>query len=289
MAAIAAVGMFDGVHRGHRAILDTLAARAEATGRKPLAFTFARHPVEILTGRPASLITSLSQRTAHIAAAGVEPVVLDYTRADFALTADRFLGGLREKYGVDAIVMGFNNHIGSDRRDAGWIAANLPIEVSEVQAFACGGLTPSSSEIRRSISAADFAAARTMLGHHFAVRGKVVDGNRIGRTIGFPTANVEPEEQNQLLPPDGAYVVDIDIDGATYRGMANIGTRPTLSDGRGRTVEVNIFDFDDDIYGRTIDVDILAPLRPEQAFADLAALTDRLAIDRTIASNFVLK
>lgn len=289
MAAVAAVGMFDGVHRGHRAILDSLAARAEATGRKPLAFTFARHPVEILTGRPASLITSLSQRTAHIAAAGVEPVVLDYTRADFALTADRFLGGLREKYGVDAIVMGFNNHIGSDRRDAGWIAANLPIEVSEVQAFACGGLTPSSSEIRRSVSAADFAAARTMLGHHFTVRGKVVEGNRIGRTIGFPTANIEPEEQNQLLPPDGSYIVDVNIAATLYRGMANIGTRPTIADGRGRTIEVNIFDFDEEIYGLSIDIDFLAPLRPEQTFPDLAALTARLALDRTIARNFILE
>ncbi len=289
MAAVAAVGMLDGVHRGHRAILDTLAARAKATGRRPLAFTFSRHPTEIISGRPAQLITSLSQRTALMSAAGVEPVVLDYSRADFALTAEQFLGGLREKYGVDAIVMGFNNHIGADRRDAGWIADNLPVDVSLVQAVDCQGLTPSSSEIRRAVSAADFACARTMLGHHFTVRGRVVEGNKIGRTIGFPTANIDVEEDNQLLPPDGSYIVDVHIGERLYRGMANIGTRPTIADGRGRTIEVNIFDFNEEIYGCTIDIDFLAPLRPEQTFPDLAALTARLALDRTLARNFVLE
>ncbi len=128
-----------------------------------------------------------------------------------------------------------------------------------------------------------------MLGHHFTVRGRVVEGNKIGRTIGFPTANIDVEEDNQLLPPDGSYIVDVHIGERLYRGMANIGTRPTIADGRGRTIEVNIFDFNEEIYGCTIDIDFLAPLRPEQTFPDLAALTARLALDRTLARNFVLE
>lgn len=163
--------------------------------------------------------------------------------------------------------MGYSNHIGSDRRDAGWIKTNTSFGVTLVEAIASGNSTPASSLIRAEIEAGDIQSAITLLGHSFTVRGTVVRGNQIGRTIGFPTANISPLEPSQLLPPDGAYAVDIHIDGTTMRGMANTGHRPTLNDGRDKTLEVNIFDFDSDIYGQTIDISFLRRLRPETAFS----------------------
>ena len=179
--------------------------------------------------------------------------------------------------------MGYDNRIGSDHLDARSLVGDLGAEVYTVGRVTAGDYQPSSSAIRNAVIAGDIAAVRAMLGHEYTVRGKVVEGNRVGRTIGFPTANIELSDPRQLLPPDGAYVVDVHLDGSTLRGMANTGMRPTLDDGRGKTLEVNIFDYDGDLYGRTLDIDILDRLRPEKAFPTLAALKAQLAHDRAAA------
>lgn len=285
MAAIAAIGMFDGVHLGHRAILDALAEQAVASGREPIAFTFAVHPRETLTGACPGLITDIEQKRSMISPVA-RTVVLDFGKDDFAMTAVEFLERLKTAYGVDAVVMGYNNHIGSDRRDAGWLAANCDTEIFEVGRYCDGAEAPSSSRIREYILNGDVAAARELLGHAFAVRGTVVHGREIGRTIGFPTANIEPADPRQILPADGVYAVAVHIGDELKRGMANIGTRPTLSDGRGKTLEVNIFDFEGELYGKTVSVDFLGRLRPESAFADLDALKAQLQRDKTAALKF---
>ncbi len=284
MASVAAIGMFDGVHLGHKAILDALAAQAQRSGHTPLALTFGRHPLATLSGNGPRLISSLPQKLELISQYAT-PVVLDFSKADFALTASQFLEKIHNLYGVEAIVMGYSNHIGSDRRDAGWIKTNTSFGVTLVEAIASGNSTPASSLIRAEIEAGDIQSAITLLGHSFTIRGTVVRGNQIGRTIGFPTANISPLEPSQLLPPDGAYAVDIHIDGTTMRGMANTGHRPTLNDGRDKTLEVNIFDFDSDIYGHTIDISVLRRLRPETAFSSLDALKTQLHLDRQNAKS----
>lgn len=282
MAAIAAIGMFDGVHLGHRAILEALSRLAAETGRQALAFTFAIHPQSTITGSGPRLITSLQQKLELIAEM-VKPVVLDFTKADFALTAKDFLSRLQADYGVDALVMGYNNHIGSDRRDAAWLRANSAVEVSVVESVDICGITPGSSRIRSEIAAGNLDIAHMLLGRTVALRGTVVSGNRIGRTIGFPTANISPDEPTQILPPDGAYAVDVQLPGGIKRGMANVGTRPTLADGRGRTLEVNIFDFDGELYGQALDITFLRYLRPEMTFPSLEALEARLLLDQAQA------
>ena len=284
MAAIAAIGMFDGVHQGHRSILDALSREAAASGREAIAFTFAVHPRETLTGRHTKLITTLDQKLALIEQYA-RPETLDFTKADFALSTVEFLEKLRSEYGVEALVMGYNNHIGSDRRDASWVRDNAGIEVLEVPRHDHEGATPSSSRIRELIEQGDIGSARMLLGHEFSVRGKVVAGRQIGRTIGFPTANIEPSDSRQLLPADGVYAVDVLVDGAKWRGMANIGTRPTVSDGRGRTLEVNIFDFDADIYNKAVEVIFLSRLRPEKAFDSLEELREQLERDKIEAKS----
>jgi len=285
MAAIAAIGMFDGVHLGHRAILNALAEQAAASGREPIAFTFAVHPRETLTGTCPGLITDIEQKRSLISPVA-RTVVLDFGKDDFAMTAVEFLSRLKTAYGVDAVVMGYNNHIGSDRRDAKWLAANCDTEIFELGKYGEGAEAPSSSKIREHILNGNIETARKLLGHAFAVRGAVVHGREIGRTIGFPTANIEPADPRQILPADGVYAVDVHIGDELKRGMANIGTRPTLSDGRGKTLEVNIFDFEGELYGKTVSVDFLGRLRPESAFADLDALKAQLQRDKIAALKF---
>lgn len=287
MRSIAAIGMFDGVHLGHRAILSALLAQGAATGRRPVVFTFAAHPRETITGEAMPLITPPDLKRELIEEAYGLPVnVMNFSKDDFAMPAAAFLRRLGELYGVEALVMGYDNRIGSDHMDARSLVGDLGVEVYTVGRVTTGDYQPSSSAIRNAVSAGDIAAVRAMLGHEYTIRGKVVEGNRVGRTIGFPTANIELSDPRQLLPPDGAYVVDVHLDGATRRGMANIGMRPTLDDGRGKTLEVNIFDYDGDLYGRTLDIDILHRLRPEKTFPTLAALQSQLAHDRTTAQTW---
>lgn len=289
MAAIAAVGMFDGVHLGHRAILDTLKEKALETGRDPIVFTFDTHPRELISGEAVPLITPIEVKRELISQhLGVPVDVQLLDRSVFGMYAGPFLNALRMRFGVDSLVMGFNNRIGHDRLNAADIAYCCNTEVFSVDARYCGKELPSSTLIREAISRGDINAARAMLGHGFTVRGTVVEGNHIGRTIGFPTANIITDTR-QILPADRSYIVDVQVDGLQYRGMANIGTRPTLNDGRGKTLEVNIFDFAKDIYGDTIEVDFLAPLRQERTFKNLEDLKAQLDTDRCNARLFHLR
>lgn len=274
--------MFDGVHLGHRAILDALATHAAASGREALAFTFAVHPRETITGEPVRLINTPEQKL-ELIAPFARAVLLDFSKADFTLTANEFLTRLQADYGVEALVMGYNNSIGSDRRDAAWLRMHSPIEIIEVERFGESTETPSSSAIRRFIEQGDVESARALLGHDLTVRGRVGTGRQIGRKLGFPTANIEPTEARQMLPADGVYAVDVHVGGEVKRGMANIGTRPTLSDGRGRTFEVNIFDYEGDLYGQALGITFLRFLRPEMTLPSLEALEARLLLDKAQA------
>lgn len=202
MKSIAAIGMFDGVHLGHRAILSALLAQGAATGRRPVVFTFAAHPRETITGEAMPLITPPDLKRELIEEAYGLPVnVMNFSKDDFAMPAAAFLRRLGEFYGVEALVMGYDNRIGSDHMDARSLVGDLGVEVYPVGRFTTGDYQPSSSAIRNAVSAGDIAAVRAMLGHEYTVRGKVVEGNRVGRTIGFPTANIELSDPRQLLPP----------------------------------------------------------------------------------------
>lgn len=277
---IAAVGMFDGVHLGHAHLLRTLADEGRRMGLRPLALTFSRHPLEIIAPAKApALLTSSPQRCELIRACGIADVrVLDFSATDFALSAADFVRRLHREQSVDALLMGFNNRIGSDRRNAVDICADIPV----LGATPYGGMPVSSSDVRRAIADADFAAASRMLGHSFTVRGTVVAGRRLGRTIGFPTANIATDEPRQLLPPDGVYAVDARFDGTAVRGMANIGTRPTVG-GHHRTFEVHLIGFDGDLYGKKLDIDFIVRLRDERHFANLDELAAQLQQDRLSA------
>ena len=273
--AVVTTGFFDGVHLGHRHVLETLVSSARERGEEALVVTFWPHPRTVLQqdARDFRLLTSLEEKKALLLSCGVDRVeVIPFTRAFAALTAAEYLDLLREKYGATLVVMGYDNRIGSDHRTA----AELPgvVVVDEV-----GNDSLSSTKIRKELEEGNVTGAAAMLGRPYGLTGVVVAGNRLGRTIGFPTANMQLYEPLKLVPGNGVYAVDVDVLGQKYRGMTNIGTRPTVG-GTTRTIETHILDFDQDIYGLPMEIRFLRRIRSEVRFPSLDALRAQLEKDR---------
>ncbi|MCM1067531.1 MAG: riboflavin biosynthesis protein RibF [Muribaculaceae bacterium] len=282
---IATIGTFDGVHRGHASLLAHLSAEARRLGMRPLALAISPHPMAIVRPQAAPPILTLPDQRIKLIEqiSGVEARILSLGRDDFALSGAEFISRLHERCGVEAFVMGFNNHIGSDHATAAHLsAAPIPVFTAE----ACpGGAHISSSAIRRALAAGQIAEATAMLGHSYTYRGRVAHGKKLGRTISFPTANIAPFDAAQLLPATGVYAVDATLpDGSTHRAMANIGRRPTVdADGAPISFEVHIMGFDGDLYGSSVEISFISRLRDEQHFDSLDALRHQLQADAEAA------
>ena len=293
---IATTGFFDGVHLGHRLVIERLVSLAHERGDESLVVTFWPHPRAVLQdgARELRLLNSLEEKKELLRNLGVDRVeVLDFTRSFAALTAEQYLREiLRDRFGVTTLLMGYDNRLGSDRLTAASlkpIASSIGIELIELEPFGQGGhrfadvhpsLTHiSSTVIRKSLEEGKVETAAEMLGYGYALRGVVVAGNRLGRTIGFPTANMKLYEPLKLVPGRGVYVVEAEVLGKKYRGMTNIGLRPTVG-GSSTTIETHILDFDEDIYGLPLRVTFLRRLRDEVHFPSLEALKGQLEKDR---------
>lgn len=290
-ATVAAVGMFDGVHLGHCSVLDRLSAEARSRSMQSLALTFSRHPLELVDAKRAPhLITDTATRITLLRSGGIDRAeTLDFTPELRALSGRAFLDMLHRRYGVRVLVMGYDNHIGSDRLDAAAAAVLTPctgIEIVQVDERTIQGTgSLSSTSIRNALATGNVTRAACILGRYYTVEGTVTSGNRLGRTIGFPTANIDTP--SDIIIAEGAYAVDVTIDGDSrrMRGMANIGRRPTLGKNGERRLEVNIFDFSADIYGRRLRIEFLQLLRDETQFASLDDLKQQLTADRQAATS----
>ena len=285
---IATTGFFDGVHLGHRLVIERLVSLARERGDESLVVTFWPHPRAVLQdgARELRLLNSLEEKKGLLRNLGVDRVeVLDFTRSFAALTAGQYLRDiLRDRFGVTTLLMGYDNRLGSDRLTANKLlpkASSLDMELIELEPFGMGpSLTHiSSTIIRKSLEEGKVEEATEMLGYGYALKGVVVAGNRLGRTIGFPTANMKLYEPLKLVPGRGVYVVEAEVLGKKYRGMTNIGLRPTVG-GSFTTIETHILDFDEDIYGLPLCITFLRRLRDEVHFPSLEALKDQLEKDR---------
>ena len=285
---IATTGFFDGVHLGHRLVIERLVSLARERGDESLVVTFWPHPRAVLQdgARELRLLNSLEEKKGLLHNLGVDRVeVLDFTRSFAALTAEQYLRDiLRDRFGVTTLLMGYDNRLGSDRLTAASlkpIASSIGIELIELEPFGMGpSLTHiSSTIIRKSLEEGKVEEATEMLGYGYALKGVVVAGNRLGRTIGFPTANMKLYEPLKLVPGRGVYVVEAEVLGKRYRGMTNIGLRPTVG-GSFTTIETHILDFDEDIYGLPLRITFLRRLRDEVHFPSLEALKGQLEKDR---------
>lgn len=284
-AKAVAVGMFDGMHLGHRHMIRRLAEIAGQRNLQATAITFAEHPLAAITpGHEPKRLSTNALRQAILKAEGAREVV----ETDFAslrhLTGREFLQHLADD-GVCCLLMGFNNHIGCDRLDAAGAAALGIVEIIH-DTPPCDIAHISSTAVRNALGNGEIEAANAMLGRPYRLTGTVVHGKRLGRTIGFPTANISTEP-HMAIPAPGVYAVDVRIGNESiwHSAMANIGHRPTVDTAPGAplSIEINIFDFDADIYGSTIEAAFLSRLRSEHTFPDLDSLARALDADRRAA------
>ena len=289
---IATTGFFDGVHCGHRLVIDRLVSLARERGDKSLVVTFWPHPRAVLQdgARELRLLSALEEKKSLLQGLGVDRVeVLDFTRRVASLTAEQYLRDiLQARFGVTTLLMGYDNRLGSDRLTASTLRSSVPgIDVIELPPLSfraepqaeSRNLEVSSTRIRNALEIGDIAAANGMLGYGYSLTGAVVAGNRLGRTIGFPTANMMLYEPLKLVPARGVYAVQVQVLGQTHRGMTNIGVRPTVG-GTVPTIETHILDFNEDIYGLPLRITFLRRIRNEVRFPSLDALKRQLEKDR---------
>ena len=295
MAIAATIGMFDGFHLGHRTLVESLKREAGKRGLATAVVTFRDHPQNVLHHAGQKWICTLDDRIQCIADQGVDYLILmDFTPELAALDSTAFMMLLRDCYHLRALVVGFNHRFGHNRSegfdDYRANGARLGVEVVQAAEYAGEYAPVSSSIVRRYIAEGNVEAAMHRLYHPFCLSGTVVHGLKNGRKIGFPTANVGGYSPQVIMPANGVYVTLAQIDGGDWLpSMANIGTRPTVLTEGAISVEVNIFNFDTDIYDRRFAVRFVKRLRSEQHYASLEELKQQLAADRDASIRYFLK
>jgi len=298
---VVAIGFFDGVHIGHRAVIDSLIGAARERGTGSLIITFWPHPRNVLQDGAASLrlLNSPEEKRSRILELGVDRVeVMRFTREFSSMTARRFLEDVvKGDFGATAIVLGYDNRLGSDglgRDEIASLAVSIGLDVIDPPSVRNGQMCISSSRIREALAHGDVRSASAMLGYDYSLSGVVVEGNRIGRTLGFPTANMQVYDPLKAVPEGGVYLVDVETAEGRFRGMTNIGTRPTVTgveDGDRhsslfRTIETNIFGFDSEIYGLDLKISFLGKIRDEVKFDSLDGLKRQLCMDKEACLRF---
>lgn len=294
---IATIGMFDGVHLGHRFLIDFLRSKANGEGHIPTVFTFDRHPLSIIKPEIAPRqLSTISERAELLHQAGAERVeILSFDEAMRTMSAGQFITMLRDRYDVTSLILGFNNRIGHDRISSieqyQAIGNQLGVKIIQAPEYASSIEPVSSSVIREYLSTAQIAKANVALGRPYSLSGKVVSGRQLGRTIGFPTANISPIDSQILIPASGSYAVTITThDGIARPAMLNVGSRPTVDNSDAPiSIEAHIFDYNTDIYGTTVAVAFYDHLRPEHRFPSVEALRIQLANDADDAKKILAR
>lgn len=285
------IGTFDGVHHGHKAIIKKVNEIAQKIDGESVLLTFYPHPRKILFGDDSvRLITTIEEKAELLREQGIQHfVVYPFTRefsrmSSLEYVRDIVVNGI----GAKVVVVGYDHHFGRNR-EGGMeqlleFSKLYDFEVNEISAEQIDNISVSSSKIRVAIEEGDMELANSFLTQPFALNGIVVKGDGIGRTLGFPTANLQiPSEK--ILPKDGVYAVDVIVAATKYKGLMNIGSRPTIKVSEEHRIEVHIFDFHQDIYGENIKVDVLKKIRNEKHFASLEELKHQIHNDKLMALN----
>ena len=290
------VGTFDGVHEGHKEIIRRVVNTAKRKNARSVVVTFDPHPREIInTGKDKiKLLTTIDERAHILSLLGIdEMIVIPFTR-DFSLLSSReFIEDiLIKKIGVSGFVIGYDHQFGRNREGTITIVKELAdlhhFEVDVIEAQEVGEITVSSTLVRKELEIqGNIVLADKYLGRPYRLSGLVIHGDKRGRKIGYPTANLKITDARKIIPKYGVYAVDVQIDrnSKIYRGMMNIGYRPTFTDDTELSIEVHIIDFDEDLYGKIITVDFLKRIRDEQSFSGFEALKSQLDMDRISCLN----
>ena len=284
---VATIGTFDGVHLGHREIIKRLDTVVKQSGGESVLITFDPHPRHVVDpmGDEVRLLTLTEEKIYLLSKTGLDHLlIIPFDKAFAALPFDRFVNEiLAEALGVKHVVVGYDHVFGKGREGnferLSALGTVLGFTCEQIDERRLHNQVVSSTRIRAFLAEGDVEHANELLGHPFFIMGEVITGNRIGRTIGYPTINLGHFARHKLIPAMGVYASRIEIDGILYKGMTNIGVKPTL-DASDLTIETNIFGFDQDVYGKQVVVTFEGRIRHEHKFADLEALTAQLAMDR---------
>ena len=290
---MATIGFFDGVHLGHRFLIDEVKAAAAQRGLPSAVITFPTHPRSVLQqAYQPRLLNSFADKLRLLATTGVDYcIVLDFTEALSQLSAEAFLRILATQWRVKGLVIGYDHRFGHDRRDGFEqyveYGQRWGIEILKAAAFDAGHTAVSSSEIRRLVQEGKVERAAQLLTYAYHISGRIVSGYKVGRTLGFPTANIQPDDPMQLLPGIGVYAVWVEVAGQRYKGMLYIGSRPTLDNGTQLSIEVHILHFSGDIYNDPIRVSFAHFVRGDEKFDSLEALKAQLMRDWEVVDQLL--
>lgn len=286
---VVTIGTFDGVHLGHRKVIRRLQELAQKVNGETVIFTFYPHPRLVLNADNTDLrlINTLEEKKVLLEAAGIDHLVIyPFTKEFSQLSYIEFVEQILVKQlGMKYLVVGYDHRFGHNREgtyeDLKVFADQLNFKIERQDVLNMDAINVSSTKVRTAISEGDIKTANKYLGYRFFIKGDVVDGKKLGRKIGFPTANIDPQESYKLVPKDGVYAVKVDVDDKRYLGMLNIGVRPTVNNQLdNRSIEVHILGFDKDIYYKNITIHFYQRIRNEQFFGSIDELKAQLAKDK---------
>lgn len=293
--SIVTIGTFDGVHIGHKLILEKLIQNAKERDCESVVLTFFPHPRMVLQeSSDVKLINTIEEKSELIGKIGIENLIIHPFDQKFSrLTAEEFVKTiLVDALHIKKIIIGYDHRFGRNRTanidDLIVFGKQYDFEVEQISAQQINDNAVSSTKIRNAILEGKISLANKYLGYNYTFSGEVVKGKQLGRTIGFPTANIQIKESYKLIPKNGVYIVKSTYNDKTIFGMMNIGNRPTVN-GENQTIEVNFFDFDEEIYNKIISIEILDFIREEQKFDSLDSLKSQLNKDQQTSLDFVSK
>lgn len=292
--AVITAGTFDGVHEGHKVILQEVVRHAQAVGGESVLLTFEPHPRKLLfPNQPLGIITPLEQKLKLITDAGIQHiVVVPFTREFAGLSAKAYIEDFMVNiFHPHSIIIGYDHRFGNDRKgDLKLLEQFAPAcgyQLIEIPPQLIDEATVSSTKIRKAITEGRMEDASHMLGRHYSLEGTVVHGNKLGRTLGYPTANISPADADQIIPANGIYAIYATHSGSRYGGMLSIGYNPTVTDKKELRIEANLFNFDKDIYGDTIEIIFVQKIRNEEKFGSLEDLTAQLHRDKEMVQQIL--
>lgn len=292
--AVVTIGTFDGVHTGHMKIIHRLNEVARETGGETVVLTFFPHPRMVLQPDDSDLklITTMEERKSLLQKNGIHHLIIQPFSKEFSrISATEFVRDvLLSKMGMKTLVIGYDHHFGRNRegsyKELEEMASIYGFRLEEISKQVIDEVAVSSTKIRKALQVGDVEAANKLLGHEFTLHGEVIRGDKIGTSLGFPTANIRIQETYKLIPDDGIYAVLVEVDKVIHKGMLYLGTRPTV-DGKKHTSEVNILDFNKDIYGKSITVYLKTRIRGDMHFENLEQLKEKMKEDLRNATKLL--
>ncbi|MDP4183656.1 MAG: bifunctional riboflavin kinase/FAD synthetase [Bacteroidota bacterium] len=292
---IVTIGTFDGIHLGHRSVIDDLLSIAKTHKGESVIFTFDPHPRQVVfpNENKLRLLTTPEEKTALMSELGVDHLVIYPFTSQFAsMDYHEFVRDiLVKKMHLSHLVIGYDHRFGKNREGSfeflSTCASQLGFGITQLQALEFDHINISSTKIRNALEKGDILTANEFLGYSYQLTGNVVKGDQLGRTIGFPTANIQASHPDKLIPGHGVYAVNVKVEGAVYQGMLNIGTRPTVSNADRRSIEVHIFNFSKDIYDKAITLYFEQKIRDERRFDNIYDLKNQLEADKIVTQKLL--